>query len=212
MDTYMGLIYLSGLNFAPRDFAFCHGQLLSISQYQALFALLGTHYGGDGRTSFGLPDLRGRVPVGAGQRPGGSMYHLGQYGGAEYVTLNITEMPSHGHSAIAPAQPNVQGPFTGSASLSLACNSGEGSSNSPVNNYPAAVPAISKIPVEAYSDSQNASMAAQNATVSGTATVDIPQQNVNVGTTGGNMGHENRQPFQVVEYIIAVQGLFPPRN
>lgn len=208
----MGLIYLSGLNFAPRDFAFCHGQLLSISQFQALYSLLGTNYGGDGRSSFGLPDLRGRVPVGAGQGTGTSFYPLGQLGGQEKVTLSLNEMPSHSHAAVVPPQPNITGSFNGTASLSLACNSAEGSSNSPVNNYPAAVPAISKIPVEAYSNSHNDSMGPQNASVSGSASMDLPQQNVTVGQTGGNLAHDNVQPYQAVNYIIATQGLYPPRN
>lgn len=86
-------------NFAPRNWSTCSGQLLAISQNSALFSLLGTTYGGDGRTSFGLPDLRGRVAVGAGNGPGLSNYRLGQRGGVETVTLNVLQIPSHTHSA-----------------------------------------------------------------------------------------------------------------
>ncbi len=88
-----------GGNFAPRGWAFCEGQLLSISQNQALFSLVGTIYGGDGRTTFALPDLRGRSMVGPGQGPGLNSVRLGARGGAETVTLNSTQMPSHSHTA-----------------------------------------------------------------------------------------------------------------
>ncbi|NNF56787.1 MAG: phage tail protein [Rhodothermaceae bacterium] len=84
-------------NFAPRGWAFCDGQLLAISQYTALFSILGTTYGGDGRTTFGLPDLRGRVPIGPGTGPGLSNRPLGARGGAEQVTLSVTQLASHAH-------------------------------------------------------------------------------------------------------------------
>jgi microcystin-dependent protein len=84
-------------NFAPRGWAFCDGQLLAVSQNDALFSLLGTIYGGDGRTTFGLPDLRGRIPIHAGHGPGLSERRLGAKGGEEKVTLTVNQMPSHGH-------------------------------------------------------------------------------------------------------------------
>lgn len=84
-------------NFAPRGWAFCDGQLLAVSQNDALFSLLGTIYGGDGRTTFGLPDLRGRIPIHAGHGPGLSERRLGAKGGAEKVTLTVNQLPSHGH-------------------------------------------------------------------------------------------------------------------
>lgn len=84
-------------NFAPRGWAFCDGQLLAVSQNDALFSLLGTIYGGDGRTTFGLPDLRGRLPIHAGQGPGLSQRRLGSKGGAENVTLTVNQLPNHNH-------------------------------------------------------------------------------------------------------------------
>ncbi|WP_245926793.1 phage tail protein [Breoghania corrubedonensis] len=84
-------------NFAPRGWAFCDGQLLAVSQNDALFSLFGTIYGGDGRTTFGLPDLRGRIPLHQGQGPGLSERRLGSKSGAEYETLTVNQMPSHSH-------------------------------------------------------------------------------------------------------------------
>jgi len=98
MEPFIGQIQAFGFNFAPQGWAKCDGQLLPISQNQALFSLLGTTYGGDGRTTFALPDLRGRVPMNYGQGPGLSNHPIGQKSGLENVTLTIAEMPSHGHS------------------------------------------------------------------------------------------------------------------
>ena len=98
MEPFLGQIMLFGGNFAPRGWALCHGQLLPISQYSALFSLLGTTYGGDGRTTFGLPDLRGRAPIGVGHGAGLSTITWGERGGAETHRLSVTEMPSHDHS------------------------------------------------------------------------------------------------------------------
>lgn len=98
MDFYIGQILMGGWNFAPRGTAFCHGQLLSISQYPALFSLIGTTYGGDGRTTFALPDMRGRVPMGSGQGPGLTNRYLGEREGTETVTLTAAQMPPHSHT------------------------------------------------------------------------------------------------------------------
>jgi len=112
-EPFIAEIIMFGGNFAPRGWAFCDGQLLAISQNTALFSLLGTTYGGDGRTTFGLPDLRGRVPVHPGNGPGLPPYQLGQKGGEAAVTLNTNQIPAHTHV------PN--------------CQSGEASSQSPVD-------------------------------------------------------------------------------
>jgi len=95
-EPFIGQIQYVGFNFAPRGWAFCDGQILAISENSALFSLLGTTYGGDGRTSFGLPDMRGRVPIhdGSGDGPGLSSYRLGQRGGAEQITLTPAQIPS----------------------------------------------------------------------------------------------------------------------
>ncbi|WP_340112900.1 phage tail protein [Maribellus mangrovi] len=98
MEPFLGQIQAFGFNFAPRGWAFCQGQLLAISQNTALFSLLGTTYGGDGRTTFALPDLRGRSMVGMGNGPGLSDIRQGQKGGQEQVTLTVANMPSHNHA------------------------------------------------------------------------------------------------------------------
>ena len=104
MEPFLGEIIMFGGNFAPRGWAFCDGQLLPISQNQALFSLLGTIYGGDGRTTFALPDLRGRVSIHQGNGPGLSDYRLGSKGGAENVTLTAAQIPAHNHAIKAANQ------------------------------------------------------------------------------------------------------------
>ncbi len=103
MEGTIAEIRMFAGNFAPRTWAFCQGQILSIAQNTALFSLLGTTYGGNGQTTFALPDLRGRVPVGTGQGPGLSNITLGEVAGEENHTLILTEMPQHNHAATAPA-------------------------------------------------------------------------------------------------------------
>ena len=124
MDTYLGEIRLTSFDYAPKEWMLCQGQLLNINQHRELFALLGTAYGGNGVTTFALPDLRGRVILGAGQAPGFSMYFLGQQGGAESVLPNEQQMPAHSH------------PFTGSVRTAKAAESGV-----PDGGLPAAGPA-----------------------------------------------------------------------
>jgi microcystin-dependent protein len=96
-EPFLGQIMLTPYNFPPRGWAFCNGQILPIAQNTALFSLLGTTYGGNGQTTFALPDLRGRTPVGSGQGPGLSSYDLGQVGGTETGTLTVNQMPAHNH-------------------------------------------------------------------------------------------------------------------
>lgn len=118
-EAFIGEIRLVGFNFAPQGWALCDGQLLSISQNTALFSLLGTTYGGDGRTTFALPDLRGRVPVNQGQGPGLSPYNIGQSSGAETVTLITSQIPAHSHAVSA--------------------NSTAGAVDSPIGNFTSAI-------------------------------------------------------------------------
>ncbi len=101
-DPFIGQIMIVPYNFAPRNWAFCDGQLLSIAQNTALFSLLGTTYGGDGRTVFGLPDLRGRVPIHQGRGPGLAERRIGSKGGAETGTLSTAQVPAHGHDISTP--------------------------------------------------------------------------------------------------------------
>jgi microcystin-dependent protein len=167
---FIGQITMFGGNFAPFGYAFCNGQLLSIAQNTALFALIGTTYGGDGQTTFGLPDLRGRVPVHQGQGPGLQSYVIGQNGGTETVTLITSQVPAHSHT--------------------LAANSNPGDSSSPANSFFAAVSS------SIYSSS------APNAQMNAAA----------VGLAGGSQPHDNMLPFLVINFIIALQGIFPSRN
>lgn len=104
-EPYVGEIRMFAGNFAPRGWAFCDGQLQAISQNDALFSLVGTTYGGDGQNTFGLPDLRGRIPIHAGSSPGGSTYILGARGGSESVTLTTAQLPSHSHQMMASDDP-----------------------------------------------------------------------------------------------------------
>ncbi|WP_299679906.1 tail fiber protein [uncultured Dokdonia sp.] len=107
MDPFLGEIKLFAGNFAPRSWAYCDGQLLAISQYSALFSILGTTYGGDGRTTFALPDLRGRAAIHPGTGPGLRTYQLGQRGGTERIQLSIANLPSHNHIATSTTTVNV---------------------------------------------------------------------------------------------------------
>lgn len=106
--SYVGEIRMFAGNFAPAGWMFCAGQLLPISQYSTLFQLIGTTYGGDGTTTFALPDLRGRIPVHAGPGPSGTNYTLGQMAGTETVTLTPSQMPSHTHAAVAQSGAGTQ--------------------------------------------------------------------------------------------------------
>jgi microcystin-dependent protein len=109
-EPFVGEIRMFAGNFAPRGWAYCDGQLLAVSQNDALFSLLGTIYGGDGRTTFGLPDLRGRVPIHAGQGPGLSSRRLGSKGGVEKVTVTVNELPSHVHPIASTASASAGNP------------------------------------------------------------------------------------------------------
>jgi microcystin-dependent protein len=107
MDPFLGQINLLGCNFAPQGWALCQGQLLGIAQYTALFSLLGVNFGGNGTTTFALPDLRSRAPIGFGQGPGLSNYAIGQIGGTETVPINTSSYPAHSHTLFAAASPGT---------------------------------------------------------------------------------------------------------
>ncbi len=194
MEGTISEIRYFGPTWAPRNWFPCQGQLLSIAQFTAFFSLIGTLYGGDGRTSFGVPDLRGRVAVGAGTGPGLTPRVNGQAGGIERVTLNTLEMPSHNHSAT----------MTGSISASMNVSNAPGIATTPS--------AGSSIGAEAAPSSFFYNNEAPNTPLSaGSVTVSNSLQS-SIGLTGGNQSHENMQPFQVVLPIICYQGIFPSRN
>lgn len=175
MEAYIGEIRMAGFNFAPRGWAFCSGQLLSIDQHQALFSLLGTYYGGDGRSTFGLPDLRGRVPIHSADGdagPGLSRYQLGQRGGAEAVTLTANEMPSHNHVTSTKASSTTRGN-------------------------------VSPTPEGAYWG---------GGSYTTTSNVTMASDAVAAGNSGGGQSHTNIQPYIGINFIISLEGVFPPRS
>ena len=172
-DPFVAEIRMAGFNFAPTGWALCNGQLLPISQNTALFSLLGTLYGGDGKSTFALPNLQGSTPLMWGQGAGLSQYDEGQTGGTDFVTLLTSEMPIHNHF--------VQGNF---------------------NNGDVFTPS----PNTALTNSDPG-----NAYVTGTA--NIVQMSPNASTpAGGSLPHNNDMPFLTVNFIIAMQGVFPPRS
>jgi microcystin-dependent protein len=173
-DQFVGEIRAVGFNFAPVGWALCNGQLLPISQNTALFSLLGTYYGGDGKSNFALPNLQGRAPMHQGNGAGLSPRFIGEMGGETGVTLLTTQIPSHTHSvqnAVA-STTGAPGPTT------LFGGGGRGKD-------PAYAPA-------------------------GANTVQMSQSAV--GLTGGNLPHNNVPPYVTVNFIIALQGIYPPRS
>jgi microcystin-dependent protein len=164
-EPFLAEVRIVSFNFAPRGWAFCDGQLLPINQNQALFSLLGTIYGGDGRTTFALPDLRGRVPIHSG-----NSHSPGQRGGQQDHTLALDELPQHTHQVNASAQ--------------------DANTSDPAGNVLAVVPG------RIYHDPSNLN----------------PLSASSVGDTGGGQAHENMQPYLALNFIIALQGLFPSRN
>jgi microcystin-dependent protein len=187
-EPFLGQIMQVGFNFAPRGWALCDGQLLPISSKSALFSLLGTTFGGDGRTTFGLPDLRGRVAVHVGNGPGLSNVNWGQRSGVENVTLTQANMPSHTHTA------------TATATATLNATDTNGNETGPTNRILANDPRENQ-----YSD------AAPNVTMNASSiTVNITD--VTVGNTGGSQAFNIRNPYLGIYHIIALQGLFPSRS
>ena len=184
MEPYIAQVMMFGGNFAIRGWALCDGQLMAIASNTALFSLLGTTYGGDGRTTFGLPDLRGRVAIHPGRGPGLSQYRLGERGGAEYVILNTTQIPSHSHTAELKVS-------TGESTVSTAV---AGNSIS----TPGALAGRTFTPTLGF----------------GTAapTVALNTGSIAGGNAGGNLSHTNIQPFLGINHLIALFGTFPSRN
>lgn len=181
-DPFVAEIRMFAGNFAPTGWAQCNGQLLPISQNTALFSLLGTFYGGDGKSTFALPNLQGSSPMHQGQSTTGTEYFLGQQAGSETVTLIQSEMPAHTHSL--------------QASNNDADANGNGAS--PTNQLPAK---------GAYDDGSNAGVVAFYST-----TAPNVQMNPNaVAIAGSSFPHNNMMPYLTVLFIIAMQGVFPAR-
>lgn len=170
-EPFLAEIRIMAFNFAPRGWAACDGQILPINQNQSLYSLLGTTYGGDGRTSFALPDLRGRVPIHVGASNGTS-HQLGQKSGEETHTLNANEIPQHTHTARASSD---------TASLPIPSNT---------------VVLADSAPNEIYHAPTNV----------------VQMHAGTLATVGGGQAHSNMQPTLVLNFCIALQGLFPSRN
>ena len=169
-EPFIGQICMFGGNFAPRSWALCDGQLLAVAQNGALFTILGTVYGGDGRTTFGLPDMRSRLPMHHGSGPGLTPRNLGAKSGIEKVTLIANQLPPHKHTP-------------------------QGSTDQALTNAPAGkVSADAELNI--YSDSAPTDAMSTKA----------------IGNAGGNQQHENLMPYLVVNFIIALTGVFPSSN
>ncbi|NJL76835.1 MAG: phage tail protein [Saprospiraceae bacterium] len=179
MDPFIAEIIMFAGNFAPRGWAFCEGQILSIASNTALFSLVGTTYGGDGRTTFALPDLRGRVAIHPGQGPGLSPYVLGQAAGTEQVTLYVNEIPAHAHTGTV--RVGAEGKGSGASDVAAGSFLGNASADT----------------IYRIVDGGNPANAVKG---------------VQTDTTGGNQAHPNMQPYLCVNFIIALEGIFPPRS
>lgn len=192
MEGTIGEIRMFAGNFAPRNWAFCAGQLISIASNTALFSILGTTYGGNGQSTFGLPDLRSRVPVGAGQGPGLTMITLGEVSGTETVTLLTTQMPAHTHTATAV--------ITGS--VTPRCLEDTGFGNTPSGAFPAN---------SAGSTATYTSGAQTPDAVMGTSPI-TASANITIGIAGNSQPVPIRNPYLGMNYIICLYGIFPSRN
>lgn len=191
MEDFIGTIKLFGFNFAPRGWAFCEGQILPINQYTALFSLLGTTYGGDGRTTFGLPDLRGRVPINQGTGPGLSNRKIGQHSGTETNTLTLAQLPQHAHGVDFNGQ-NIN------ANVGVPSANDDGTLEESEGNILA-----NKAGSYAAASAKDATLAAFIAPVQGA---------LNTANAGSSAPVNNMQPYLTVNYCICLQGLFPSRN
>lgn len=211
-EPFLGEIKMIGFNFAPRGFAFCNGQLLAVSQNQSLFALMGTIYGGDGRTTFALPDMRGRVPVHAGHGPGLTNFPLGIPFGMETVTLTNEQVPSPLTPEIPsiPAIPPIPAvpPHSHKIQVSTTVADGE----DPSGNF------LGTTREDIYTSTADATMnesVVEPAGGSGQVFAGWPGHEGTPGTPGESAaqhGHINMQPSITVNFVIALQGVFPSRS
>ena len=195
-EPFIGQIQAFGFSFAPRTWALCQGQILPIAQNTALFSLLGTTYGGNGQTTFGLPDLRGRAAIGQGQGPGLQIYPIGQKAGVENVTLTVLQMPIHNH------------PFTASGGAGGAVKA----SSSPGL---AAAPSATNPTLAAGSDSGGSVTINLYNGETPDITLNTGGGSSGGGTVGNNGGSQPLNilnPYLTINYSIALQGIFPTRD
>lgn len=180
MEPFIGQIQAFGFNFPPRGWATCSGQLLPIAQNSALFSLLGTQYGGDGRTTFGLPDFRGRIPLHFGQGPGLPNYNIGQKSGIYQITLTTANMPSHNHGFAVSSSKATQSSATTGTSIG-APGTTSGRTFTPVDGY-------------------------------NTTTPDVVMNAASIQNNGGGQSFNSMNPYIVVNWCIALVGIYPSRN
>ena len=185
-EPYIGQIILVAFNFAPLAYVPCDGRMLAIAEYDTLFNLIGTTYGGDGQTNFAVPDLRGRVPIGMGAGPALTARTIGEFAGEETVTLTVNNLPVHSHTIDAT---NV--------AAAVACRTGAGNARSPVGNVLAA---------EAAGTTMTYAAAAADTAMAGTLATGATAAS---GPAGSNGAHDNMQPYLVMNYCIAAFGIFP---
>lgn len=197
MDGYIGEIRLIAANFAPRNWAYCTGQTIAIQSNTALFAILGTNYGGNGTTNFRLPDLAGRVAVGTGQGPGLSLYNLGEAGGEENHTLISTEMPAHTHT----------GGVSGTANLLVSADD----STLAVATAGSVIAAPGYTVAGGFAKTLGFNNATPN-TVLHTDSIKLTNGAFTLANAGGSIAHSNMQPYLGMNYIVCMYGVFPSRN
>jgi len=201
MEGTIGEIRLFAGTFAPRGWAICTGQSMSIQAYTALFSILGTNYGGDGRSTFFLPNFSGRTAIGAGQSPGTSDYVVGEEGGTPSVTLLITELPVHNHAAVlgtsTPGSATVSVSISSSADTSTAAGNYLGMSSDGTYFAPGTAPTIAM-----------ASQELSFTSVTGGSQI----TGFTIATNGSSGPHNNMQPYLVLNYLICISGDFPVRN
>lgn len=204
MDYLLGSIMMFSGNFVPRDWASCQGALLAISQNQALFAVLGAAWGGDGRSNLGLPDLSSRVPVGTGAGPGLHPVNQGDAIGREAHKLLTPELPSHTHAAdFAPESGGAGSSIQ--ATVTVNANSGSADKAAATGNYWATIPGgIAGTP--SYSETKNSTMATD------AVTVNITGGAVTISPTGGNQAFSLLNPSLGMNFMIVIEGQFPARN
>lgn len=183
-EPFIGEVKIFGFNFAPLGYQLCKGQLLSIAEYTALFALIGTTYGGDGQTTFALPDLEGRFPIGQGSGPGLSSFTIGESAGSPMTTLTTANIPAHVHTLFA-------------TQLRFKANSQIADSGTAVDGYPGS----SGVSIWSESSSPGAYMAADAAVLSGVT-----------DATGGSAPFGIANPYLVLNYSMAVEGIFPSHS
>jgi microcystin-dependent protein len=199
-DPFIGEIRMVGFNFAPRGWASCQGQIMSIQQNSALFALLGTTYGGNGQTTFGLPNFCGRSPVGQGAGPGLTPITIGEISGSENVTMTINQMPMHTHVATA-SQP------TGTAQIAVpAATTGTTQAQPGTSTVLGPVAAAGRAGTLYCTEAADTTLAPFNANV----TVQAPA--ITVGIAGGSQPIALRNPYLGTNFVIALEGIFPSRD